>query len=479
MSAFYSFLSFLPPLLIGFLLASVLWSKEERISSDLPLKCALSVGFGFGTSSCLVFLWMMAVGSLTRGILVCELLLVAGLSLILFRRQRAGVSALADSPNSVAAPSRQRPYVLRSVFCLASLSAIIRFCGLTQQYPHGQYDAFSIWNLRARFLYEGAQYWKEFTHATADSQIDYPLLVPASVARSWELIGEETQLIPSVIALLFTFATISLVTASISHLRGERQGLLAGLVLVGTPFLIFHGASQYADVPLAFFFVATVVLLFLHAESPSEMNFLILAGMAAASSAWTKNEGIAFLILLFFLHPLVTFLTKGKKQCATEILALLIGAVPISAVIFIYKFCLASQNSVVAREGIGSTVPKLLDLSRYHLVIHWFLSSPFYFGGWNPLTAMPVLLIFYFLLLGASVRKEEVSATSIAVLLPLFMSVSYFFVYILSPFNLAWHLGSSLDRLLLQVWPLVIFTYFMVVQTPEQALITHGSHAVA
>jgi hypothetical protein len=468
MSALYSFLSLLPPLLIGFLLVSVLWSKKQGISSDLPLKFALSIGFGFVTSSSLVFLWMMVVGRLTRGILVCELLLLAGLCLMLVRRQGASISGLADQPNNVAAPLRQRSYALRSAFCLASLSTIIQFCGLTQQYPHGQYDAFSIWNLRARFLYAGAQYWKEFAHATVDSHTDYPLLVPASVARSWELIGRETQLIPSAIALLFTFATIGVVTASISHFRGGRQGLLAGLVLLGTPFLISHGASQYADVPLAFFFAATMVLLFLHAESPSEMNFLVLAGMAAASSAWTKNEGILFLILLFFLHPLVTCRIKGKKQCATEILALLIGAVPVSVVIFIYKVCLVARNELIARQSIGSSVPKLLDASRYHLVIHWFLSLPFYFGRWSPLTAMPVLLVFYFLLLGVSVKKKEVSATSIAVLLPLFMSVGYFFVYILSPDDLAWHLGSSLDRLLLQLWPLAIFTYFMVVHTPEQ-----------
>ena len=240
MSSFYSFLSLLPPLFIGFFLASVLWNREEHIFSDLPLKFALSVGFGFGTSSCLVLLWMMVVGRLTRGILVCELLVLAGLFLILVRRQRTHISGLAAQPNRIAAPSRQRPYVLRSAFCLALLSAIIRFCGLTQQYPHGQYDAFSIWNLRARFLYEGAQYWKEFTHATADSHTDYPLLVPASVARSWELIGWETQLVPSAIALLFTFATIGVVTTSISHFRGERQGLVAGLVLLGTPFLILH-----------------------------------------------------------------------------------------------------------------------------------------------------------------------------------------------------------------------------------------------
>jgi 4-amino-4-deoxy-L-arabinose transferase-like glycosyltransferase len=222
------------------------------------------------------------------------------------------------------------------------------------------------------------------------------LLVPASIARSWGFIGKETQLIPIVIVPPFTFATIELVTASVSYLRGERQGLLAGLVLLGTPFLILHGASQYADLPLAFFFVATAVLLFLHAESPTNNNFLILAGMAAASAAWTKNGGILFLVLRFFLHPVITIVTKGKKQCATEFLALLTGAAPIGAVILIYKFCLAARNGLVAAQGFASTVPSLLDLPRYRLVLHWFLSSPFTFGQWSSLIAMPVLLLFYF-----------------------------------------------------------------------------------
>jgi hypothetical protein len=49
------------------------------------------------------------------------------------------------------------------------------------------------------------------------------------------------------------------------------------------------------------------------------------------------------------------------------------------------------------------------------------------------------------------------------------MAVGCFFVYILSPADLAWHLRSSFDRLLLQLWPLVVFIYFMLVQAPEEA----------
>jgi Dolichyl-phosphate-mannose-protein mannosyltransferase len=472
MIAFYAILSFVPVLLLGFLLVSVLWSKEADAFCDVPVKWALAAGIGFAISSCLVFVWMMVAGRLTRGVLVCELLLIAGLGLLLFQRRRVHIPPQSYQPDNRVAFSQSAPYLLRSAFGLASLLGLIRFCWITWQYPHGEYDAFSIWNLRARFLYRGAQHWRAFTHATADSHTDYPLLLPASVARSWEFIGSETQLVPSIIALLFTFATVGLVAASVSRLRGERQGLLAGLVLLGTPFLILHGASQYADVPLGFFFVATVVFLFLYAQSPSNQNFLILAGIAAASSAWTKNEGILFLVLLFALHAVITVKTKGRKQWGSEFVALMTGAAPIGAVILIYKFFVAARNDLVAAQSIASMVPKLSDISRYHLVLHWFLSSPFSFGRWSGLFAMPALLVFYFLLLGAGVKKHDVCAANIAASLAVFMGVGYFFVYVLSPADLAWHLGSSLDRLLLQLWPAVVFTYFMVVQTPEEALMT-------
>jgi 4-amino-4-deoxy-L-arabinose transferase-like glycosyltransferase len=275
-------------------------------------------------------------------------------------------------------------------------------------------------------------------------------------------------MIPIAIGLLFTFATIGIVGVSISRLRGERQGLLAGLVLLGTPFLIVHGANQYADVPLSFFFVATVSLLFLHAESSSQMHFLILAGMTAAFSAWTKNEGILFLVLLFLLHFVVTTLSKGRKSCGSEVVALLMGAAPVIIVIIIYKVCLAAPNDITAAQGLGSTVAKLLDMSRYRLVMSQFERELFSFGAWSPTFPMPLLLFFYFLLLGARVKKKDVAATSIAVLLPVLMMVGYFFVYIVTPLDLAFHLQTSLQRLLLQVWPLAIFAYFAIVDAPEQ-----------
>ncbi len=54
------------------------------------------------------------------------------------------------------------------------------------------------------------------------------------------------------------YSFIGLASSTLGLLRSPSQGLLAGIVLLGTPFLIRHGASQYADVPLSFFFLATL-----------------------------------------------------------------------------------------------------------------------------------------------------------------------------------------------------------------------------
>jgi len=39
------------------------------------------------------------------------------------------------------------------------------------------------------------------------------------------------------------------------------------------------------------------------------------------------------------------------------------------------------------------------------------------------------------------------------------MLIGYFFVYVITPQNLEWHLRTSLARLLLQLWPMTLFLF--------------------
>jgi len=56
-----------------------------------------------------------------------------------------------------------------------------------------------------------------------------------------------------------------------------------------------------------------------------------------------------------------------------------------------------------------------------------------------------------------------------ASLLVLMLS-GYFVVYLTTPYDLAWHVSSSINRLFLQLWPSAIFAAFLGARTPEQVL---------
>jgi CDP-diglyceride synthetase len=68
----------------------------------------------------------------------------------------------------------------------------------------------------------------------------------------------------------------------------------------------------------------------------------------------------------------------------------------------------------------------------------------------------------YLLITGIRIAPREkvglVQTTSVLLL----MTVGYFFVYVVTPRDLHYHLMTSLNRLFLQLWPGVLFVVFMI-----------------
>jgi hypothetical protein len=468
--------SIVVPVGIGFALTSFFWPRVKPFRFDLlALKLSLAIGIGFGQASCIFFICLIVFGAAGKGFVLVECAaLIAVVGFLIFKAVAKKHESSSQTVSDLQAGST-RPWVLLTTFCIAFVLGLARFVLLTMKSPHGDWDAWAIWNMRARFLFKSGERWRDaFSTILERSNPDYPLLLSTTIAGCWIYIGDETLIIPSLVAMLFTVGTIGLLVGGLSVLRDTSQAFLAGIILASTPFFLRHGTSQYADIPIGYFFLGTFMLLALHdVLSKKDSNFLILAGTAAGLSAWTKNEGLLFIATVSVGRFVAVVPSKGLRSYFAQMLSFAKGLIPVLAVIIYFKVVLAPASYLTARQEFVTTVEKFFDPSRHLQVWKAIANRILDFGNWS--VSVPLLLVFYLLLLGAKVTGKEKSAvvtTGIALCL---LFLGYSIIFVITPLDLAFHLSTSVDRLLLQLWPSFIFLFFMTARPVGEVLGSHTS----
>jgi hypothetical protein len=133
-----------------------------------------------------------------------------------------------------------------------------------------------------------------------------------------------------------------------------------------------------------------------------------------------------------------------------------------------FKVSFAPPNDLLSTLGVDRTLERVTDPARYAMVLHAYVVHLLTFGD-NGLGGAVWPLAVCFAALGVSrseSRRTWVRAVAIALILLL---VGHFMVFVSMADELARLLKSSLDRLLVQLWPTVLFLGFMVVRTLEEA----------
>jgi len=440
----------------GFLVVALgLGALHSR--STLLLRISLAPGFGLAVFSIIYFLarWSGFLHLWAIDGMVCAILLIALMSL---RKHR-----ISPAPN-VEASDQATPQCLLIAFGVALLAALYSGIRYALARPYGSgWDSFAIWNLHARFLYRGGIFWREgFSPLIPWSHPDYPLLLPAAIAHFWTVMGRETTAVPAVIGLVFTFSTVGLLFSGLDILLGRSSALLGAMCLLSTPFFIDLGTWQYADVPLSFFILATLVLLHLHDRlakgGVESRGTLALAGLAAGFAAWTKNEGILFLVAILLTRMWLTSRQPSPgRRPISQMAPMLLAVAPIFALIAFFKRAVAPPGDLFS--DLATMLHKLGDPSRYWAVLKWYGRELIRFGEWWLIPLPIVMLVLYFLLKRNVTReeKETVRASAAALVLTL---AGYFFIYLITPRDIYWHLRFSLNRLFVQLWPSAIFVFF-------------------
>jgi len=453
----------------GFFCTVGVWTRQAPTVPVLVLSASLAVGLGFGLSACASFLSLSLFGASPHGLIVTDvvlLLLLGGAGL--WARTRCA-PRVAVHPPVTPVPEPRLRWLLAGSLAITLICALLTFVLLSLRSPHGFWDAWAIWNLRARFIVRALSPWRHAFSVGGWSHPDYPLLLPLSVARLWEYLGRESPVAPMAIAMLFTFSTVALAWAALFILRKPSHATLAALLLLGTSALVTHGASQMADVPLGFFILATLAGLSLKDRLPERATaLLVVTGITAGLAVWTKNEGWLVLVSVVLARASVLGRVRSWAPWRRELPAFVAGLAPVLFVVLYFKLTLAPPNDLVSNLGWRDTVPRLLAPVRYLEVMRGFKNAVLDLGDATLINPLLVLL-FYLVCVGIEPDERDRPGVTTGLVALSLMVIGFGLLYLTTSETLAWHLSSSAGRLLLQIWPSAVFLAFLAACPPERS----------
>ena len=424
---------------------------------------SLGAGLGIGITSA-VFFVLVVTGMASPGIILsCDAAMLALLSgVLLFRRGRVSASS---GPGLTAVPHGFRWNWLLALGLGVSLTLV--FAGMwayADSNPYGLWDAFAIWNIRAKFLAGPGEVWRNAVSPllAEKSHPDYPLLLSGFIARCWKVAGNYDTAVPVATAFLFFTGTVALLVSCLALVRSLSAGLLAGLVLLTGAVYLQQPMAQFADVPLAFYYLAALALICRAwiGEEPRRSALLTLAGAAAASAAWTKNEGLVFLVVFSGCCALVEWRFSGWKKAIPRVLWLLVGALPGLILVGWLKLLLAPVADPFVSRPIQSVSQGFARFHRVWWVVRQIYLWAFEFGSGvsHPLIVLTVLIVA---LRFAVPRRNAGAVWTLAGTLALvFGAYCVVSVGTYTPF----------DRFYSQLWPAFLLLTFMVLRPIEEIL---------
>jgi hypothetical protein len=363
----------------------------------------------------------MTTGLKSLGSALMVLLLLAGGALWWRRR-----------PQTPAAVEPGAPRWLLAAIAVAGAVVAALFVEHSIRYPDGGWDARAIWNLRARMLYGAPDRLTDvFPRDIPEQHPDYPLLLPGLVAHLWFAAGARTPLVPIGVSAAFAVAGIAVLYREVARERGKAIGLCAALLLLGTPDFLILAWNQYADLKVAMLLLVAMVL-------ASEGRHAT-AGLVAGLAAYTKNEGLVEVGAL-----LIAIAARAGLRQAARFVS---GALAPLALLAYFKLRWAPPNDLLASTSVAAAASRAPR--RGGLVLQGFLAQLTDFPHWG--CALPVVAVAWV----ARWRSRERGRIA-----PLFVALtlaSFFAIYLVTPRGAQYHLESSLDRLIFQLWPTMLY----------------------
>lgn len=423
-------LAFAVPYMLGYFVVSLIEREME-----LRFRILFAIPMGYGISSILYFLYLCCNFNHFPLFVLFEIALTIVLCMLYYNEEKPDLS-------------KHKFSRLSSWFYLLNLYAVLIYLKYFIINPMGSWDGFRIWNIKAEFLFLDNPLWKNvFQLPHFMSHNDYPMFLPSITSRIWGYIGVQNFTANMVLGLIFTFGLVYLLYQAIRYFKSEKVAIAVASVFMISDIFIVNGAAQCADVPLAYFFLAAVVCVFMYFKKDS-FSYLTLGMIFAALSIWVKNEGMMFFVI--YMAVLLGYFLYSKKYKMALVYGL--AALPVIFLTVLYKKFTASPNDLITGFFLFKTWHFAFDFQRYWIIIKTFLSMTF--------LRFTIFFVLLFLTIkGFKIRPKNKDAFILSLIIFGLMVVGYFCVYLFSPHDVQWLVDNSMDRIMIQILPIFLFLF--------------------
>ena len=295
------------------------------------------------------------------------------------------------------------------------------------------WDARSIWLFHAkRIFYENSLYAQLDGYASF-SHNDYPVIFSMLAATLAKAVGHWNEVFPKTVVNFFLLPPL-LVFATLSKRKILTLLYIFGIGIICRNYL-FNG---YQDALVALY-ACSIVLMLMYLDALKLDDFiyriysiLLLFSFSSILIA-LKNEGLAIIVILL---PLALFLQKGIPK--SVILIALVASLLLYFFIWKWPVIQANISNDLMTAGLGNrAIKRLGSLNDIILILTYFIKYCGIYVG---------LLVLNFF-------RKMVSWMDMRLLIAfifIYMGI-LFIIYLGTPSNLEWHLGTSFKRAILPI----------------------------
>jgi hypothetical protein len=360
-------------------------------------------------------------------------------------------------------------------------------------YAYGGWDAWSTWNLKAKFLFLGGTDWQNlFEPKLWRSSPHYPLFLPLTNVWSWVIQNNAAYQGPAFTAFLITWINGALLTFSLYYFTRSRAAILPALMLFSLPFFNKLALSQYADNVVALYLLLCAVL-WVKAITEERPLDLGLCGFFLGIMSFIKNEGLLYAGWFAILICGFLILDKKIKQRTSFLVSFVIGGIIGSIPTLIFYLIYAPHNITFVNGLISAGKPSTIQ--RFQTILG-FYSLEFFSPLWNVIALFHSDLeagsfvckwngIWLLLTGGLFLAGRQCFRRPwwiFAIFIPAFMTVITAYYWINTYFESEWWLQVSLNRIISTFLPLWLFWVFLSIwRRPQKenpigdACVTNGA----